>query len=465
MSSTSATTSTTTSTLNSILNAVNGTTGFDVSSAVNAVLYADRAPERTWQAQQTTLASQTTAINTLNTDASTLSDQLANLGGVTSVLNAITVSSSDSSVLTASAADGTATGSHTVVVNNLAATASWYSSEQTSKTSTLGTGSFSITTGGTTTTFQTGSGTSGDTLADLAHVVNTANLGLTATVVTDANGSRLSLVANSPGVATNFSVAQSGGGLSFTQAQAGANASLTVDGVPISSATNTVTGAISGLTLNLQNAAPNETVSLTLTPDTTDIQTAVSNFVIAYNQLVTDTSASVTYNSSTSAAGPLLSDSSAQNFYSDLLSASNYSGGSSSLLNTLTALGITTTSKGTLTLNTATLNSALQSNPSAVSEFFQGADGTGGFAAALTKTLNSYTDASSGAFTVDLNSIASESSDLTDQINNLEIYVTSQQSILTTQYNNADIALQQLTTTIKNTDALLGMNQNSNSNG
>ena len=42
----------------------------------------------------------------------------------------------------------------------------------------------------------------------------------------------------------------------FTQATAGANASLTVDGVPISSASNTVTGAISGVTLTLLGAAP-----------------------------------------------------------------------------------------------------------------------------------------------------------------------------------------------------------------
>ena len=447
-------------TLTSVLSALGGSSGIDVSSAVDAVLYADRAPERTWQAEQTTLASQTTAINQLNTDASTLSDQLSALQDVGSVLNAVSVTSSSSNVVTASAADGTAIGNHTVVVNSLATTGSWYSQEEASSSTQLASGSFKITSGGTTTTIQIGSGN--DTLNELASSINSQSLGVTASVVTDSNGARLSLVANSSGSAADFSVSQTSG-LSFTQAKAGADASLTVDGVPISSASNTVTGALSGITLNLQSASPNETVNLTLAPDATDTSSAVTSFVSAYNALIGNISTDIAYNTTTSTAGPLQADSTAQSFYSDLLSSTNYNSGSSTL-NTLTSLGITTNSDGTLSFDPGTLSTALASNPSAVASFFQGGASGDGFATSLTNTLNTYTDASNGAFTVDLSSISAENEDLSQQIDTLETYLSSQQTILTTEYNNADIAIQQLPQEIKNTDALLGMNQNSNSN-
>jgi flagellar hook-associated protein 2 len=347
-----------------------------------------------------------------------------------------------------------------VVVNSLATTASWYSQEEASGSTQLTDGtSFAITTGGTTTTINIGSGN--DTLNELASSINNQSLGVTASVVTDSNGARLSLVANSSGSASNFTV--SGSGLSFTQAQTGADASLKVDGVPITSASNTVTGAIAGVTLNLQSVPSNgETVNLTLSPDTTDITTAITNFVSAYNTLIGDVSSDIAYNSATSTAGVLQADSTAQSFYSDLLSATNYNSGSS-ISNTLESLGISTNSNGTLSLDAGTLSNALRSNPAAVSSFFEGAAGSG-FSESLTNTLNTYTDPSNGAFTVDLSSISAENQDLSQQTATLETYISSQQTILTTEYNNADIAIQQLPEQIKNTDALLGLNQNSNSN-
>jgi flagellar hook-associated protein 2 len=452
--------STSSSTLTSVLSALGGASGIDVTAAVDSIIYADRAPERTWQGEQATLASQTTSINQLNNDASTLSDQLFNLQGVGSVLDSVSVTSSDSSVVTATAADGTAIGNHSVVVNSLATTASWYSQEEASGSTQLTDGtSFAITTGGTTTTINIGSGN--DTLNELASSINNQSLGVTASVVTDSNGARLSLVANSSGSASNFTV--SGSGLSFTQAQTGADASLKVDGVPITSASNTVTGAIAGVTLNLQSVPSNgETVNLTLSPDTTDITTAITNFVSAYNTLIGDVSSDIAYNSATSTAGVLQADSTAQSFYSDLLSATNYNSGSS-ISNTLESLGISTNSNGTLSLDAGTLSNALRSNPAAVSSFFEGAAGSG-FSESLTNTLNTYTDPSNGAFTVDLSSISAENQDLSQQTATLETYISSQQTILTTEYNNADIAIQQLPEQIKNTDALLGLNQNSNSN-
>jgi len=452
--------STTSSTLTSVLSALGGTSGIDVTAAVDSILYADRAPERAWQAQQATLASQTAALNQLESDSSQLSDQLSALQSTAGALSAVTASSSNSNVLTASASDGTASGNHTIVVNSLATTGSSYSSTEPSSPSTLPTGSFNITSNGTTTSIQIGSGV--DTLDELASSINSQSLGVTASVITDSSGARLSLVAGSSGSAANFTVSNESGGLSFTQATVGADASLTVDGVPITSASNTVTGVISGVTLNLQSAAAGTPVTLSLAPDASSISSAVNGFVTAYNQLIGDVNTQFSYNSGTGTAGPLQDDSAVQAFQSDLLSATNYSSGSGTL-NTLAALGISTNSDGTLTLDTTTLANAVQTNSAAVASFFQGSLNNG-FAASLTNTLNSYTDPSQGAFTIDLQSISSENQDLTDQTTTLETYLTAQQTALTTQYNAADIAIQQLPEQIKQIQALLNPNQDNSNN-
>jgi flagellar hook-associated protein 2 len=448
----------TTSTLNSVLTALGGTTGIDVTSAVNAILYADRAPERAWQAQQTTLSNQAAAINQLQSEASSLSDALSTLQSSSGVLTAATATTSNSSVLTATVANGTAASSHLIVVNNLASTGSWYSAAETSSSATLPSGSFDITAGGVTTTITTGSGV--DTLDQLAASINSQSLGVTANVVTDSNGARLSLVSTASGSAGDFTVGNNSS-LAFTRANTGTNASITVDGVPISSATNTVSGALSGVTLNLQSASPGSEISLNVSPDTSSISDAVSAFVTAYNTLLSDVNSQFKYNSSTGVAGTLQTDSAVQGLQSQLFNATNYNTGGTTL-NTLNALGITTNSDGTLSLNTALLSSAVATNSSAVSTFFQGT-ASDGFVASVNSVLTTYTDPTQGAFTIDLKSLSAEYSDLNDQTNTLELYLTSQQTILTAQYNAADIAIQQLPQKLKQIQALLNPNSDSSS--
>lgn len=452
--------SSTSSTLNSVLTALGGTTGIDVTSAVNTILYADRAPERGWQAQQATLASQTSAINQLESESSSLTDALSALQATNGSLSSVNATSSNTSQLTATATPGTATSNHVITINSLATTGSWYSDAQSSSSATLTTGSFDITIGGTTKTIQVGGSSGNNTLDQLAASINSQSLGLTANIVTDSSGARLSLVSTTSGAAGDFSISNDTTA-AFTRSGTGADASLKIDGVPITSASNTVTGAISGVTLNLQGATSGAGISLAIAPDTESITSAVTTFVNAYNTLYADVNNQIGYNKSTSTAGVLQSDSAIQALQSALLASTNYSSGASTFPS-LDSLGITTNSDGTLTLNQITLNSAIQTNSAAVANFFQGS-AFNGFAASLSSTLNTYTDPTQGAFTVDLKSIASENQALTDQTNTLELYLSSQQTILTAQYNAADIAIQQLPQKLKQIQALLNPNQNSSS--
>jgi flagellar hook-associated protein 2 len=454
--------------LSEILEAATGasTPGIDVNAAVSAAVTAAEAPEQAWESQQTTLQNQTSALDSLQTDATDLDNDVQALNNLTGPLSAATVSSSNSGIVTGSAASGSTAGNNVVVVNSLATAASFASGAVASATTDLPAESITITpAGGSATTITTGSGV--DTLTGLENAVNNAGLGVTASIITDANGGQLAIVSNTTGSAGAFTVSSSGGSFGFTQAQAGSNASLTVNGISISSASNTVTGVIPGVTLTLQSASPGTQVSLTVAPDTSQASTAINQFVTDYNTLITAVNSQFTYTSG-SGQGVLAEDPTVQTLQSDLLGALDFTSttgsGSSETVTSLASMGITVNSDGTLSVDSTTLNSALQNNFSQVQNFFQGT-ALNGFANSMDQQLTSFISPADGAFTVDLQSISSENTSLQDDINNFQTNtIDPLQKQLQSEYSQAEIALQQLPGELKDVDAELGMNNSSSGN-
>jgi flagellar hook-associated protein 2 len=445
--------------LTSILQAALGATspGIDVTSAVNAAISAARAPETAWNAQLTSLQSQASDINQIQSNVSTLDEDIQGLNSIVGPLSARTVSSSNSALVTATAASGSTAGNHIVVVNNLATTASWVSNGFANGTTALPADSFTITTGTGAATITT-NGT--QTLTDVAtQINNNANLGVTANVVTDANGARLALVAKSSGATANFTVT-GGASLGFAQAATGQNAALTVDGIAISSASNTVTGAVPGLTLNLQSANPGVQTTLAVQQDVSSASTAINQFVTDYNKVISDLNTEFKFNGSTQ--GPLATDSTIRNLQSSVLSALGYSAGGTTTVSSIASLGINVNNDGTLTVDSAALQNSLQNNFTDVQTFFQGS-ALNGFASSLDQTLQSFTNSSNGAFTVDLKSISDQETDLNNSISNFETnYITPLKAQLTAEYSQAEILLQQLPTLQKQINAELGNNNNNN---
>jgi flagellar hook-associated protein 2 len=438
--------------------------GIDVSAAVSQIIAAESVPAQQWQAQQQTIGQQKAALNQLNSSASTLMDDLDALQSPTGPLMASYATSTQPSVVTAMAAAGTASGNHIIVVQSLATTASWYSDSVADSNAALAPGDFDLTIGSggsqTTTTITVGNGVNSPN--DLAQYINGLNLGITASVITDAHGARVALVSNTSGSASDFSIAPSGnsGENMFTRAGTGGNASLTVDGVPISSSSNTVTGAISGVTLTLVGQAPDTQVRLSVGPDATRASQAINAFVTAYNSLLSQVNSQFTYDSTNQTSGPLGSDSTLRMFQSELLSAMSYSSSGASI-SSLRSLGITMNNDGTLAVDSATLSGAIQNNPGAVQAFFQGTS-SNGFSNNLKSAVNTFADPTDGAFTVDMQSLTNENTDLQNQINDFQDYLTSEQTRLTAEYNQANILLLQMPTLQKQIDALLG-NTGSNS--
>ena len=216
------------------------------------------------------------------------------------------------------------------------------------------------------------------------------------------------------------------------------------------------------MTLNLVGAAPGGQITVTVAPDTTSISQAIASFVGAYNTAIGDVNAQYTVGA-TNQEGDLAGDPAVRMLQDALLSAGGYSGGGNGV-STLADLGITMNKDGSLTLDSSTLTNAVQNNFAAVQNFMQGTS-SNGFVANLTNQLSTLTDPGNGAFTVDLQSISTENTDLQQQINDFQTYLNTEKTLLTTEYSNADIALQELPQQMAQINAELGYPPTTSSTG
>jgi flagellar hook-associated protein 2 len=416
--------------------------GIDVSELVAASM-ADQTAELTvLQNQQTQITDQQNALNSFNTDLQTLQNAVFALTDPAGQLTQVAATSSNSSIVTASAVSGTPTGTYTVQVTNLATTSSEYSAEETSSSTPLATGTISIQVG-TNTAVPISVTSSNNTLTGIAQSINSINAGVTASVITDANGARLSIVSNTSGAPGDLTVTSTTGLPGFTKAVTGVNASLTVDGIPIASTTNTVNSAIPGVTLTLNSQSPGTPVTISTAPDVTQQEDAINGFVSAYNTVVGDLNTQFSINPNTNQPGPLASDTTISLAQSQLLAAASFSTTGNGAVNSLGDLGISFNNDGTLSVDTNTLTSALQSNPSAVQSFFASAT-AGSFGANLTNNLAALADPVVGSVATDITGLQQAQTALTQQISDFQSQLNVTQQALTTQYDQVDVTLQEL---------------------
>jgi len=299
----------------------------------------------------------------------------------------------------------------------------------------------------------------------------TVPLGLTATNPSDPGSisSTNLTIASTDG--TPFTInepSSTGTAFQFTQAVAGSDALITVDGVPADYASNTVTGAIPGVTLTLLGTTSGSPVDLAIGSDATQVSTAINQFVSDYNTAIGLVNTQFTFNSTTGSEGVLASDPTVVALQSTLEQALNYvntPATGTTTVSTLNDLGISAGADGALTVDVTTLDNALTNNPTDVQNFFEGAS-LNGFANSLTNTLNTFTDPANGAFTVDLSGISTSSAGLTSEISDFETnYIANQQTILTAMYSSAEIALQQLPQEMQELNSELGFTNNGSSSG
>ncbi len=248
--------------------------GLDVQTIVDGLMQIEQQPVVNMQNEVSTLQQKGQAYQSLNTKVSTLLNKVNTLlfaGGsvpfqtpysyqdrlAESILSTHKASSSDDSIVTATASQGHSSGTYTITVSNLAQAKSMASANfaDIDKT-TLGTGMFSLQIGSNQPVNITLDSTN-NTLDGLRKAINAANAGVTATIINDGSSTpyRLIITANNTGTANAFAITDSSSGgqsLGLTQTVAAADAQFNVNGVDITRSSNAVTDVIDGVNLTLK---------------------------------------------------------------------------------------------------------------------------------------------------------------------------------------------------------------------
>ena len=381
--------------------------GLDVESLVAQLVLAEVQPQET--RLNTTEAAYQAEISSFGAIKSALSNLQASAQALntTSTYQTMSTSVSDYNKLSASASSSAFPGSYDLTVGNLATSHSLASVADYSATSSVvGTGVLTLAIGTTSydqetdvyTSFTPKTGTSAvqitidssnNTLAGIRDAINASEAEATASIVFDGSNYRLVLSANESGAANTLSITAddadgidtnstglsalsfSSSATNLTQTVAGADATLTVNGLSISSGSNVVSGAIEGLDLTLKETfATPETVSIS--KNTGTIKSAVQGFVDAYNDVIEVFNVQTSYDSETGRGSTLTGDATVRTLLSSIRNelnrevinpASDYSYAAE--------IGLTSsTLDGKLSIDDSKLTAALSADPLGVATVF-----------------------------------------------------------------------------------------------
>lgn len=416
----------------------------DVNGIVAKLMAVESQPLVDLQKKEASYQAKLSAYGSLKGALSAFQSAVSSLASP-STFQTLNASSSDSSVLTGSADSTAAAGNYSISVGTLAQAQSLSSSAQTSNTNAIGTGT------ATTLTFQFGTISGGslangtytgasfsqdatqatgtvvidstnNSLQGIRDAINAAHVGVTASIINDGSATspyHLVLTSTNTGLARSMKISSSGGDaavtnlLSYdpagtqnlTQATAAQNASLTVNGISITSASNTVTNAVSGVTLNLLKSG--SSANLSLTNNTSAVTTAVIGFVKAYNDANSTLQSLTSYDATTKKAGLLLGDSATQSIQTRMRSTlgNALSGLGSNTITNLSQVGISFQKDGSLTLDNSKLQSALTSN---FGDFAQLFSAYGKTTDSLVKFVGSASNSQAGSYAVSVSALATQ---------------------------------------------------------
>jgi len=358
-----------------------GANGIDWNTILNAVMAQESQPLTNLQNQQ---------VNTQNKNAAlvSLAGIITNLQTPTTALTSLTAysalaaTSTDTSVAAVSAGAGGIAGQYDLSITALAKSQTTSSATgYAAATATVADGgSISFTIGGQTTQAITIS--AGTTLTQLKDQINSQNSGVSASVVNDGTGYKLIISSRQTGLSNGFTInntlTNSGGtALAFAagqspssgNAQGAQDAAFTVNGLGITSASNTVKDAIPGVTLNLLKAGD---IKVTVASDYSSLKDNIKTLVTQYNALRKFS------NQQQQGTAALHGDPVMRQAMTDTknaLLAKNENGGR---YHYLAEIGLAVTSTGDLKLDESKLNTAISSYPTDLQALFKGTVGVGG---------------------------------------------------------------------------------------
>ena len=415
--------------------------GLDIGAIVSSLTTAFGAAQTNQLTnQETTLDSQVSAYGTFTAALDTLKLSLPALEDP-SQLAGFAATVADKNIATATTSSDAVAGSYTLQVNNLA-TAATATSAPLSNAAPIGTGTLTIAVGGSSTDISID--TTNNTLAGIAAAINSApnNPGVSASVITTSDGSRLVLTGTRTGAANQITVTPSGGdgglaALSLTTVAA-QDASFSINGFAATSGSNVVANAITGVTVNLlQASAPGTPTTLTISPDTSSAQTAIDNFVTAVNGVLSSIQTLTSYDPSSQTAGPLNGNATLEAFQNQLQSIlgkfTNAGGG----VKSLTDLGITAGTDGTYSTDDTKLGNALSASLASIGTLLGGSNG---IATQIANLVDGYTKPGGLLDTIN-QGLQTSLKNVSTQQTALQAQLAAYSARLTAEYNAMDTAV------------------------
>jgi flagellar hook-associated protein 2 len=407
--------------------------GLDLATLLTQLMTAESIPLTTLQTRQASYETKISAFGTVSSLLSTLQSAASDmetdtLESASDKYSTLTATVGDTTVASATASTGATAGSYSLTVSQLATaqklTSDAVTSSTTSVTSAAATLSLSLGTLASDGTYTASSTTSidlsaGATLEDMRDAINDADAGVTASIISGTDGAHLVLTSGNTGTDNVISISGLDGFTydpsgtstsSLTQTTAAQDAELTIDGISVTSTSNTVSTALDGVTITLTGTTSSAT-TLTVSSDSTDkITSALESFVSAYNSAYSQMRTYAAYDSDTETAGALQGNSTLRTVMSQLrgLITTTTSGSSSSAYQLLANIGVTIQDDGSLEIDSDTLNAAITADSSTVANL------VANIGSAFDSAIENMTG-TSGSITVATDSLNSTVDDLTDQ--------------------------------------------------
>lgn len=431
--------------------------GIDILDLVQQLVAAQRlGPEQLYDSREASLDGQLSALGLVKSSLSVFQDNIANLSTPSSFV-AYSAQSSDDTVATATANSNAIDGSFVLrldsALGDQLATANKVRTAgfADATTTEVGTGDVTISNANGDTFTLNFAGGGDNTLTEIRSAINNAedNFGVSANIVTVDDGlggteSRLVLTATDTGEDFALTVSADAGisGLdsaNLVELTGAQNAIFSIDGQTASSASNTVTNAISGMTFDLLGEG---TTTISIASDLDAIETNVNAFVEAFNSFQGILSSTASYNDGN--PGALFGDATIRSLTSSLRSTISDSVASATgTFTSLSSIGITTTESGGLALDSDLLRQALAEDFDSVANIFTAADGIG---TSLEATVESYTQFA-GLLDTKTDSLNSRISLIDDARERLDYRLGKLEDRLRAQFIAMDALVQSLNST------------------
>ncbi|NMX52155.1 flagellar filament capping protein FliD [Pseudomonas veronii] len=417
--------------------------GYDTQGIVKALVAAEKAPKQSQiTKQQTVTTTQLSAVGSVKSALEAYRTAITKLNSAAS-FNGVAATTSDDKTVKATLGDGASSGQYVLKVDNLAT-----SSKVTSKSFT---GAAAVANPGeenqTLTINQSGKSydviiTGGSTLQQVRDSINTqlSAQGISANVLSDANGARLVVGSSNSGVGTDITLSgDSDLAVGYDKGPAAINAKYSIDGIAMESTSNTVKSAISGVSLEL--VAPTDvgkTTTITVASSTATLKTSVQSFVSSYNTLMTainaQTKVTATGDQATTTAGALTGDASMRDLVSSVRSEL-VNGSGTGTISSLSQMGITTDQKtGLLSLDDKQWDAAVVKSPTDIAKLFTDSNG---LIARMNKATDSYVG-TTGTLSSRVKDLNAKFTDLTTQQDDLNRRMDALQLSLSAKYTAMD---------------------------